>query len=40
MNAPTVEHIIPRGKGGTDKLDNIVIACWRGNNASGNGEAL
>ena len=30
-DAPTFEHVIPYEAGGTNDLDNIVIACWRCN---------
>jgi 5-methylcytosine-specific restriction endonuclease McrA len=36
-NAPTFEHIIPRSKGGSDQLENIVISCWRCNHLRGDG---
>jgi hypothetical protein len=33
--ADTVDHIIPRAKGGTDDIDNLVAACLRCNCAKG-----
>jgi 5-methylcytosine-specific restriction endonuclease McrA len=32
---PTIEHVIPFKKGGTDDYDNLVMACWSCNNKRG-----
>ncbi len=32
----TADHIVPRSKGGTDRLDNIVICCRDCNKEKGN----
>lgn len=32
---PTIDHIIPRSKGGNNKLENLVIACFECNNKKG-----
>lgn len=29
---PTVEHIIPKSRGGTNDLENLTLACWWCNN--------
>lgn len=34
-NSATVEHIIPRSKGGTDDMDNLAMACERCNTRRG-----
>lgn len=26
--APTVEHVVPRSRGGTNDLENLKLACW------------
>ena len=31
----TIDHIIPRSNGGTDDIDNLVIACYDCNNSKG-----
>lgn len=31
----TLEHIVPRGRGGADALDNLALACGRCNGAKG-----
>jgi 5-methylcytosine-specific restriction endonuclease McrA len=35
---PTIEHLIPRSKGGHTTMDNCKIACRKCNNARGNPE--
>lgn len=32
----TVDHVIPRSKGGTNELSNLVLACRKCNQAKGN----
>lgn len=32
----TVDHVIPRSKGGTSELSNLVLACRKCNQAKGN----
>lgn len=32
----TIEHIIPKSKGGTYKANNLTITCWQCNNKRGN----
>jgi len=36
---PTFEHVVPSSKGGTDSIDDLVIACVGCNHSRGNGEA-
>lgn len=31
----TIEHIVPRGQGGSDELDNLALACARCNHQKG-----
>ena len=33
----TADHTIPQSKGGTDRIDNLLLACYPCNNARGNG---
>jgi 5-methylcytosine-specific restriction endonuclease McrA len=33
---PTFEHLVSLKDGGTDKLENLVLACWPCNNARAN----
>lgn len=33
----TIEHRTPYSRGGTDRLDNLALACYPCNNARGNG---
>jgi 5-methylcytosine-specific restriction endonuclease McrA len=33
-----IEHVIPRSKGGTNKKNNLVLACWRCNKQKGSNE--
>lgn len=35
ISAATVEHIVPRNKGGTDAAENLAIACARCNHGKG-----
>ena len=35
LNGATLEHIVPKNHGGTDTLDNLAIACARGNSEKG-----
>lgn len=37
-NSATVEHVVPRSKGGTDDMDNLAMACERCNTRRGNTE--
>ena len=30
-NSATVEHLVPRSHGGTDKIENIIIVCYKCN---------
>ena len=32
---PTIDHVVPRSRGGTDELSNLVLACRRCNSAKG-----
>ena len=32
----TVDHVIPRTKGGQDVIENVVLACWPCNQSKGN----
>ena len=32
---PTIDHVIPISKGGTDTLDNVRLACWKCNMSKG-----
>ncbi len=34
-DAPTIDHVIPRSKGGTNDLDNLLLACNKCNNKRG-----
>lgn len=34
-DAPTIEHIIPLSLGGPDRIENIVVACYRCNTDRG-----
>jgi 5-methylcytosine-specific restriction endonuclease McrA len=34
--ATTADHVVPRSKGGTDALDNLVAACRSCNGSKGN----
>ena len=36
----TIDHVIPKCKGGTDDLDNLVLACWACNVRKGTREVL
>ena len=27
----TMDHLVPRSRGGTDALENLALACWRCN---------
>jgi len=35
LTVATIDHVIPRSKGGTDEESNLVAACPRCNNAKG-----
>lgn len=35
--APTIEHRLPRSRGGTNGLENLALACWKCNNDRGDG---
>ena len=35
MNNLTIDHVIPRSKGGGDRWDNVVVCCIRCNNKKG-----
>lgn len=35
VTRPEVEHVIPRSRGGTDRLDNLVLSCGPCNRAKG-----
>jgi 5-methylcytosine-specific restriction endonuclease McrA len=37
-NAPTLEHVIPRSKRGSNFLANLVVACWHCNSDRGDRE--
>jgi hypothetical protein len=39
-DAPTLEHIVPRSKGGSGQLENIAISCWLCNQRRGNGDPV
>jgi 5-methylcytosine-specific restriction endonuclease McrA len=28
---PTIDHIVPKARGGTDRISNLVVACWQCN---------
>lgn len=32
----TIDHVIPRSRGGTNDLGNLVLACWPCNKSKGN----
>lgn len=32
---PTIDHKVPQSKGGSDDLDNLVLACWQCNKEKG-----
>jgi 5-methylcytosine-specific restriction endonuclease McrA len=32
----TIDHVIPKSKGGDDSMDNLVLACTACNGAKGN----
>lgn len=34
--ALTLDHIVPRSRGGTDEPDNLILACWSCNSSKGN----
>ncbi len=34
-NTATIDHVVPRGRGGKNEMDNKVAACYRCNNARG-----
>ena len=34
--APTVDHIIPRSRGGLDIPENVQLACWKHNRQKSN----
>lgn len=35
-NRATVDHVVPKSKGGSNRIDNLVTACARCNTAKGN----
>ena len=35
MNSASVDHIVPRAKGGTDHLDNLQLLCGHCNRVKG-----
>lgn len=35
----TIDHIIPRSRGGNNRLTNLVLACFECNNSRGNADA-
>jgi 5-methylcytosine-specific restriction endonuclease McrA len=35
LKSMTLDHVIPRSKGGKNEMDNYVLACWPCNNAKG-----
>lgn len=39
-NAATLDHFIPRSRGGRNSFDNMVLACFSCNNARGDMSAL
>lgn len=39
MDTATLDHVIPRSKGGTFALDNLRLACQLRNNRRGNADA-
>lgn len=36
----TIDHVVPRSRGGSDKLDNLALACARCNNEKADGVAI
>lgn len=35
VTAPVIDHVVPKSRGGSDKPENLVLACWDCNTAKG-----
>ena len=36
MQRPTIEHVVPKSRGGAGLRNNVAASCWKCNNERGN----